>query len=259
MTPPRWRELLYQELDAWNYAGVAATFWWRDDDARADSNALTRLLQLSRDYDAPLALAVIPYGLQPDLATAMQAADGVTILQHGFAHTNHAPAANKKIAKKIELGHRPAAEIYAELTRGFEILRRQFAARFLPVLTPPWNRIAAPLLDGLADIGFIGISTYGARAARDAADGIRAVNTHMDIIDWRNNKEFIGADAVAKMLVAHLRGKRVGELDAAEPTGLLTHHLVHDDACWNFLAELLAALDKHPAAQWQTAQDAFNY
>ena len=32
-----WIDTLYAELDAWNFDGVAAGFWWRDDDAQAAS------------------------------------------------------------------------------------------------------------------------------------------------------------------------------------------------------------------------------
>jgi len=95
------------------------------------------------------------------------------------------------------------------------------------------------------------------RWRRAAAPGLRAVNTHADIIDWKNGKRFAGADAAAGALVAHLRARRLGEVDDAEPTGLLTHHLVHDDAAWEFLARLLARLDDHPAVKWRRAAEIF--
>ena len=39
-----WTRDLYRELDQWNFDGVAATFWWRDDDARAPSGELAKLV-----------------------------------------------------------------------------------------------------------------------------------------------------------------------------------------------------------------------
>jgi hypothetical protein len=44
-----------------------------------------------------------------------------------------------------------------------------------------------------------------------------------------------------------LRARRTGEADFDEPTGLLTHHLAHDEAAWAFVDGFLAALRRHPA------------
>lgn len=257
-----WRDALYRELDEWNFAGVAATLWWRDDDAQAPSPALDHALALARRFDAPLALAVIPEGMDSKLPAHLESAGAeVTVLQHGFAHRNHAPPG----MKKMELGaHRPAAEVHRELAAGFAALKAAFGARavnavkFVPALTPPWNRITAELLPGLAGIGFTGVSTFGARASPSPAPGVRAVNTHADIIDWKGGRRFIGAEAAAAALVAHLQARRLGQADDAEPTGLLTHHLVHDAAAWEFLDELFAALDEHPAVKWLSAGAIFS-
>jgi len=250
-----WAGKLYRELDEWNFAGGAASMWWRDDDAQAPSDALDRALELAQKYHAPLALAVIPHRMDDALAARLAAAKStVCVLQHGFAHRNHA----RPDEQKLELGdHRPAAAVHHELGAGFAKLGSAFGARFTPALTPPWNRIAPGLLAGLADAGFTGLSTFGPRPAPAAAPGLRAVNTHADIIDWKNGKRFAGADAAAGALVAHLRARRLGEVDDAEPTGILTHHLVHDDAAWEFLAQLLAQLDDHPAVKWRRAAEIF--
>ncbi len=251
-----WIETLYRELDEWNYDGVAATFWWRDDDAQAASAEFDWMLDLAQRYDAPFGLAVIPRGLDETLASRIQSLAMVTVLQHGFSHDNYAPADEKK----MELGeHRPAAAVHQELANGFNILHDAFGAQFLPVLVPPWNRIATSLLPGLtslAQTGFAGLSTFGARAGFEAT-GLRTVNTHVDIIDWRKNKNFIGAHRAVEVMVAHLKGRRLGRFDCYEPTGLLTHHLVHDDCCRKFLAQFFASLDEHPAAKWLCAEDVF--
>src|SRR5215470_6504094 len=78
------------ELDRWAAAGLPATFWWRDDDAVDVSPALERLLDLSRDRAAPLALAVIPATARPALAVRLAPEVAATVMQHGFAHRNHA-------------------------------------------------------------------------------------------------------------------------------------------------------------------------
>ena len=258
-----WRDNLYRELDEWNYLGVAASFWWRDDDAQCASDELTRMLDLARRYDAPIALAVIPHaphGGHDDLAglaaklQGTDATDGnIFVLQHGYAHRNHAVAHQKK----IELGGNNAA-VRRELAQGFATLRGQFGAQFLPVLVPPWNRIDAALLPDLAELGFGGLSVFGARQADMAADmtaGMTLINAHIDIIDWKGGG-FIGKARAVDAIVSHLKLRRSGEVDD-EPSGLLTHHLVHDAQCNQFLAELLAMLDDHPAAKWVNAATIF--
>ena len=242
-----WIETLYRELDEWNYDGVEATFWWRDDDAQSASQALAQMLDLARQYDAPLGLGVIPKGMDDKLVAWVRRWSAVAVLQHGFAHHNHAPPDEKK----MELGsHRPPAVVHRELAEGFKILADAFGTRFLPVLVPPWNRMATPLLAGLGQTGFAGLSTFGPRPERELAAGLRVVNTHVDLIDWKKGRAFVGAPRAVEAMVAHLKARRFGDVDSSEPTGLLSHHRVHDVPCQRFLARLLAALDEHPAARW---------
>ena len=102
--PFGWPDLV-AELDRWAAAERNATFWWRDDDAAAVTEPLLRLLELCRRHGVPLALAVIPQPADPALAALIARSDApVTVMQHGFAHRNHAPEG----AKSAELGdHRP--------------------------------------------------------------------------------------------------------------------------------------------------------
>jgi hypothetical protein len=234
------------ELDRWP-AGTA-TFWWRDDDATAASPALDRLLALS---DEPLALAVIPAGAEPSLA---QRVDGrpVDVLQHGFAHANHEPPP----AKKAELGRaRRFSIILAELADGRHRLQAMFGSRALPVLVPPWNRIDEELAAMLNEHGFRGLSTI--RPRRPGAAGPFRANAHVDIVDWRTDRQFIGAEAAIALAVGHLAQRRQGNADAKEPTGLLTHHLVMDDAAYAFTGEFLARSAAHPAVHWRSAREIF--
>ncbi len=240
-----WRGL-ESELEHWSRAGRDVTLWWRDDDAVTATPQLERLLGILRPpggAPVPLCLAVIPRQADRSLAAVAASQPQLSILQHGFAHTNHAPAGEKK----AELGgHRPATAILAELAEGRDLLRALFPAGLASVLVPPWNRIAPAVRAELPAIGLAHISTYGPRARGDR----QAVNTHADIINWHRGRGFVGEDAALALLGGHLAARREGRADRDEPTGILTHHLVHDEACWNFLTELVYRLNRQAGVRW---------
>ncbi len=245
---------LARECDAWAAAGRAVELWWRDDDAVADTPALRQLLALARDR-APIALAVIPAGLNPGLAPLLAAeGNAVSVLQHGYDHGNRAAAG----AKKSEFPPaRSAAEVRAALAAGRDRLRDSFAARFVPAFTPPWNRFDAGHLPLLAELGYRGLTTYLPRTDQFAAPGVHRVNTHFDVIDWHGTRGFLGLGATLDLLVGHLAAKRAARADAAEPTGLLTHHLVHDTETWKFLEAFLEWCAGRPGIRWRGAAELF--
>ena len=245
---------LLRELDEWNFSGEEATFWWRDDDAQKSSPALIELADLSRRYGVPIGLAVIPIGADSGMWDVIADYPDLTVLQHGYQHRNHAPVGEKK----QELGnHRARKIVLNELEKGFRLLDAEAKNRNCPVLVPPWNRISPDLYAGLEAIGFKGLSCFGAREVAQAATDLWIVNTHVDVVNWKQGKKFSGDIDVVAQFITHLKNKRLGVADKAEPTGLLTHHLVHDDACWAFLDELLAILDDHPAVTWLSAERVF--
>lgn len=242
---------LARELDAWRAAGRRATFWWRDDDAGADSEALARLLALAAARRVPVALAAVPTRLTGAAGARIRRCPAAAILQHGHAHRNHAPAGHKK----AEFGpSRAEAAALADLRAGRAALASSALASLgagaLPILVPPWNAIAAPLVPRLAAIGFTGLSTCGARRALHPAPGLIQVNAHVDIVDWRGTRGFVGERTALGLLVSHLRRRRLGHVDPAEPTGLLTHHAVHDAPAWLFIDACLRATTAHPATAW---------
>lgn len=251
-----WREL-DEELDAWASAGRRASLWWRDDDAVESTPALERLLGLSDRFALPLTLAVIPERLSSTLVRRLAAASAVTPVQHGFAHRNHAAPG----AKKIELGtERPLAAVLEELARGWSLLEGALAGHMEPVLVPPWNRIAPEVAAALPGLGYRGLSVHGPRSAALAAPGLWQVNTHADIMRWSAPRGFLGEAAALGVLRGHLASRRLGQpraVDPDEPTGILTHHLAHDEAAWDFLEHLLERLAKHPGACFPAAAEVF--
>ena len=240
-----WRPFI-AELDAWQAEGRSAAFWWRDDDAARPGPALDKLLEIAGT--TPLALAVIPAAVHDSLERCLldhgRQGGAVRVLQHGYAHRNHAPPADKK----AEFGaHRRLDAMLPELAAGRDRLAGLFGPLFAPVLVPPWNRVDGSLVARLAEAGLCGVSGYGPRKTRGAA---YEVNAHIDIIDWCGNRCFAGESAALGLAVAHLAARRTGKADPDEPTGLLTHHRDHDADCWAFAASLRQAVDTHPAARW---------
>jgi hypothetical protein len=231
-----WDELR-TALDDVAARGEAIRVWWRDDDAGRADPALLRLLELAQDLDLPLALAVVPMWLDAETQARIAASPNATVLQHGFAHADHgAPK-----GKSIELGGRDLERVLGELERGRALLADAFGCAFLAVLVPPWNRLDAGLVGRLTGCGFVGLSTFGRRAGAQAAAGLAQINTHLDPVDWRGTRLFVGETAAL--------GRLIAVLDADEPIGILSHHLAMDEAGWAFLDRLLCVLAGHPGAR----------
>ena len=243
---------LQRELDAWGERGLHADFWWRDDDAVAASPQLERLLHLSERRSAPAALAVIPAGLEPSLAAELRDYPRVAVLQHGYSHQSHAAPGQRK----LELGgHCDDAQILAELQRGQQILLKHFGQRFNAVLVPPWNRIDDRIQLALPGLGFSGVSAMRVRKNAWPAPQLLQVNTHLDPVNWRHRRGFIGTYPAIAILVQHLAARRSGYRDIDEPTGILSHHLVQNEAVWCFIDELFGFLGNHPACRWVDAAE----
>ncbi len=239
---------LEEELGRWRQVERRAVFWWRDDDAVEPGARLDRLLRIGACFDVPLALAVIPKVAAPNLARCLAPYDAVTVLQHGYAHLNHGSAQEKK----SEFGDaRKVAEVDAELAAGLHRMRNLFGQRFLSVLVPPWNRLSDRWLPRLSGLGFCAISGFcGGRNPWPGSD-LLAVNTHIDLIDWRNGRGFVGIQSAVATIVRHLTQCRTGDDDGATHAfGLLTHHLVHDEGCWAFLDAFFCRYANHESVTW---------
>lgn len=233
---------LEQELDSWAANGLIATLWWRDDDAVDATAELDRLLGIADEI--PLSIAAIPNAATDMLAARLSSCATVSVLQHGFAHTNHAPTAEKK----AEFGdHRSPDQMLAEIRSGKARLEALIAPQFLPVFVPPWNRMSDTLAGRLAELGFKAASTFGTKNEQGMFPHL---NAHLDVIDWHGTRAFCGEEPILESLTHHLSMRRLGRAAIDRPTGLMTHHLNHDEETWRFLERLLEVTMQHPAISW---------
>lgn len=244
---------LLAELDAWGDAGRMATLWLRDDDAHRDDPQLRALRSLSEEFSVPMVLATVPDWLGRDGRAIPEFWPLADVVLHGRAHINHEPAG----VKSSELGTaRPLDVRCGDLRASFARLKN-FVPDAHPILVPPWNRIGDDLVAELPNLGLRGLSTFRARTAREPVAGVVQVNTHADIINWRDGRRFHGTRAVIEEFTTHLTARRTGTVDPDEPTGVLTHHLDHDEDCWRFLRQLFELTAQHPNVRWYPASDVF--
>lgn len=247
---PDWTPL-DQELARWQAAGLTLPLWWRDDDAIAPSPALDRLAEMALVRGLPVHLAVIPKGASQALADQVRATPQLIPMVHGWAHLSHATPGDKK----AEFGtHRPLTKMQAEAKSGMARLSDLFGPRLSPVFVPPWNRIAPQMIAALPALGYTALSTFTPRATPLAAPGLAQINTHLDPIAWKVGGGLIAPDTLIAQVVRQLTDRRTGQADNTEPYGILTHHLVHDDAIWAFTDALLARLMAGPTRAWTTAE-----
>lgn len=227
---------LLRALDLRAVNGTPAQLWLRDDDAVAPTAALDHLIDLTEAASVPVTLAVIPAHSGQALANRLAAAKGASVAVHGWSHSNHAPASEKK----QELGaHRPVSDVTGELARGFDHLAGLHGDQFTQVLVPPWNRIAPQVVARLPALGFKALSVFGP----EAASPLPMFNTHVDVIDWRGTRAGRPDDVLMQEIAQAM-------LRSDAPIGLLTHHLVHDAQVWGFLERLFALTADHPGCRW---------
>jgi hypothetical protein len=244
-----WAQLT-EELDRWHGVGATATFWWRDDDAVEPTPQLEVLLKHAGAI--PLALAVIPGLVTRELPERLQGLSSVVVLQHGWRHASRVLGGNNEYP-----ACRPEEDVLRELVEGRVLLMTLFGPQAIPVFVPPWQALDECFLPILRRGGLMGISRKGPRTGPFAAKGLLQANAHVSPIRWSVPPSF-GDDGVYLQAVAdHLHGRRLGLCDRAEPTGLLTHHLVQDPRSYEFVSRFVEIVSCHRAAAWLNAREIF--
>jgi len=232
---------LKQELDAYSVSRRVARFWWRDDDAVADTSELRRLLHLAKLFRIVPAVAVVPARATDSLVDVLSSSE-CCVWQHGWTHDFHAAG---------EFGEgRPVADMAREALMGQQTLDRLFGVKgWQRVFVPP-NHCISMLFKGLLpSLGYFGISA-GLELTPSLAH-VRELNAEVDVMNWPAGK-MLSADALSEMLIDQLRSRLDGN-----PIGILTHHLAFDEEAWALISDLTGFLCSHPAVEMLRADTLF--
>ncbi|EFO30539.1 glycosyltransferase family 28 protein [Roseibium sp. TrichSKD4] len=245
----RFRRDLTDHLDWFAERGKKVRFWWRDDDAIEPTDDLDRLLLIANTHKVDVALAVIPKNATEALATHLANEPHAVVLQHGWQHKNFQ---RKDLGEKAaELGtRRDPDELLGQLAQGRDRLKSLFGDKFIPAMVPPWNRIAPEISRRLPSIGLTGLSTFTWHNFPRAGQ----VQSHVDMIKWKKDRRFIGWESARLRLELQLCRRRT---NPSEPLGILSHHLSHDEGCFEFLQELLTIAAHHDGAKWPRIENLF--
>lgn len=249
----RFKQALRTHLDWFAERGQTVRFWWRDDDAIEPTPDLERLLAIANAHGVDLALAVIPKDATQALAGRLEHEPHALVLQHGWQHKNFQDKSQGE--KAAELGSRRDLDtLLPQLREGKARLETLFGDRFIPAVVPPWNRIAPGVIRALPGLGLTGLSTFTWMHVPGALSGLTHVQSHVDIIKWKKNRRFIGWDSARLRFDLQCTRRRT---NPAEPIGILSHHLAHDEGCFAFLDEFLSVAADHPGASWPRVKDLF--
>jgi hypothetical protein len=240
-----WR--LDRELGRWQAAGHRVRLWWRDDDGTTVTPALIRLVRLAERFQMPLLLAIVP-GRPPSnglkgLSVFLEGRPGLFVGQHGVTHANRRRPGETDA--EFPAGEAPAA-IAAAIGGAWP--RIAALPGSLPVFAPPWNAAHPALEEALRNVGL--------RLSAGAENRSGAAQVHVDLMRWKPAPCFRGKRRCLSHLRRVLRQRRLTN-DWVSPVGLLTHHLVHDEATWAFLAALAHRTHTDPRITWVPPPDLF--
>ena len=225
-------QALADEFTKWDALKIRPKIWFRDDDVSKVTSAFEAMISLFAKNETQLFAAAIP-GLITgnNLKLLSQDYPNVTFWQHGYDHSNHA----LKGQKKIELGGSWSLDKAKGFLRdGKTKLEDLFGAKFEPIMVPPWNRIDNDFLDFTAS-AYEAVSLYQ-NPSPDLA--FQHINCQIDLIDWANQKSFIGTEKVLNALILELQKRRFGVIASDQPIGILLHHLDHTPELTSFLSRL---------------------
>ena len=233
--PDGWRTPLKAAVDKLS-AGSLPGIFFRGDDIGAGGRAFEAVCGLFRRHGVPLGMAVVPAWLSDArMEHLFRHAPLDESLwgwhQHGWRHVNR-----QKEGERSEFGeHRPFESQWKDIRQGFDKLSGIFGDRLLPVFTPPWNRMSAPTIRIVQELGFKGISLSGPMP-RGGKIPIVLKNLRV-LVDLHARSDKNGGEDYRRLTdeIAGLSSRR-------EPAGITIHHQQMNRNAFDFLDEFLGFL-----------------
>ena len=234
-----WRQLpadLHTRMEDILRRHPGATVFFRADDVAIPSIKQDRLLGIFARHDAPLCAALVPAWMTVKhweaIARSVQGKHHLFAWhQHGWNHLNHESAGKKQ---EFGPGANPEQKRRA-IIRGRDKLVSILGNHFLPVFTPPWNRLDPETIGILLDAGFRAISRYRGDKL-PSLPGLPDLPVNVDLHTRKETSPEAGWDAFLAELDQALASGRVG---------FMLHHQRMNEAAFDFLDALLPMLRAH--------------
>lgn len=230
-----WLDPVRAALDA---APTPVQFFFRDDDAGWDDDALWRLLDRCQSNGVHIDLAVIPIELDAALATALcdRASSGsVHLHQHGFRHVNH-----EADGRKFEFGpSRSHDEQLADIAQGRAAIVSQLHPYVEPIFTPPWNRCTDQTAAALANLGFEVLS----RDHTAVPFGLAELAEVPVTVDWFAKAK---SEPWTRDCVVNEISKQI--VESERPIGVMLHHAITNDEHMDLVGDVLKLVGSHSSA-----------
>ncbi len=218
--------------------------FFRADDIGAGGKPFEALCRLFRHHGIPLGMAVVPAWLNDGRCDRLFETAGLDEPlwgwhQHGWRHVNW-----QRLGKKSEFGEqRPIDRQTRDIAQGRDKMRKTFGDRFLPIFTPPWDRISSTTLMVLQQLEFKAVSMEN-RLPRSTnhRPALKHLKIHLDLHTRKDG------DPIADY--QSLMGEIAGLMTKRDPAGIVIHHQHMTLFAFEFLHEFLSLLKEGMRARF---------
>jgi hypothetical protein len=208
-----WNEFA-SEISRWRDAGTSIEFWWRDDDATQPTSALERLLHLA--IGSKYRLRWRSFRHRPTRRCLPLLPAEADVLQHGADHSNRAASGEKKSEYPASEAMDVALARLADADSAWASSRGALTRRARSPVEPNCRAAsAAPCVLRVS-------GTEPLRCTQQSAGGpgVTQINTHVDIIDWKGSRGFVGVEqALSRRPGTWLHGAKAARMRTSRPDG----------------------------------------
>ena len=229
---PGWEDTL-DEASARVSLEELPPIFFRADAIGVASRAFDLLCRIFRRHEVPLAMAVIPAWVSETRQTRLFRSAPVDERlwnwhQQGWRHTNW-----QKEGYRSEFGPaRSPEQQHEDILSGRAKMERNFGPHFLPVFSPPWNRLSAATLKVLQKLDFKAVSAAEPfPRSMESRYGIRRFSVLLDL----HSRTDQNPAADFALLIDQLCG--ISKMKS--PAGIAVNHHLMTQFAFEFLDRLL--------------------